>query len=255
MAPDRKVRFKAGIPAVVYYRSREYVCMAHDLSRTGVLLLGGIPWPSGETVQFRLDTPSGDLHLELSGRVVRVSEDKSGHGTALALEFSTLAEDEKQNLETILHRVIEGHSPTLLSEIDPDSPAREIQTGLGAIPLPHRIGLASRAISTRERELLRNDIHPQVLEALARNPNLLESELHALLKNIHILPRTLEQIATDTRWNDKQDVLVEIIAHIRAPLPLADRLLQKLSQPALRKLIRKPGLNSTILSKLRHMVR
>ncbi len=255
MATDRKVRFKAGIPAVVHYRAREYACMAHDLSRTGVLLLGGIPWPADETVLFRLDTPSGDLHLELSGRVARVAEDDSGHGTALALEFSNLAEDKKQYLETILHRVIEGHAPTLLSGINPDSAAREIQTCLGAIPLTHRIGLAARAINTRDREILRNDIHPQVLDALARNPNLLESELQALMKNTHILPRTLEQIATDTRWKDKQDILVEIIAHIRAPLPLANKLLQKLSPPAIRKLILKPGLNSTILNKLRHISR
>ena len=76
MASDRKVRFRAGIPAVVHYRGRDYTCTAHDLSRTGVMLLGGIPWPADEIVQFRLDTPNGDLYVELSGRVARVSADQ-----------------------------------------------------------------------------------------------------------------------------------------------------------------------------------
>ena len=255
MAPNRKVRFRAGIPAAVHYRGREYPCTAHDLSRTGVMLLGGIPWPADEMVKFRLNTPNSDLHVELSGRVARVSESKSGEGTALALEFDRLSEGKKQDLESIIHRVIEGHSPTLLAGIEPDAPADEIRRGLDAIPLPHRISLASRTTQTREREILRNDIHPQVLEALARNPNLLESELHALLKSLHILPRTLEQISTDTRWNGKTGILTEIISHIRTPLPLADQLLNKLQRPALMQLMQKPGLNATILNRLRIMLR
>ena len=96
MAEQRKTRFRAGIPAVVHYRGRDYPCRAHDLSRTGVMLLGGIPWPSDETVAFKLKAPSGDLYLELSGRVARVSEDGEGDGTALALEFGQLSSEDQQ---------------------------------------------------------------------------------------------------------------------------------------------------------------
>jgi hypothetical protein len=256
MANSRESRFKAGIPAVFYYRENEYRCQAQNLSRTGVLLLGTVPSPaSGETVRFRLDSHTGDLHLDLTGKVTRVIEDGTGNGTAVALHFGSLEENKREALETIIQRVIEGQSPDLLSGVPRDATARETREALNDIPVAHRISHATRTIQSKDREILLHDINPQVLEALARNPNLREPELYGLLKNTNLLSRTLEQISRDNRWKDKEDVLVEVIGHIRTPLPLADSLLQRLSRLALGKLAQKPGLSGPLLHKLRQKIR
>ncbi|MBD3868237.1 MAG: PilZ domain-containing protein [Acidobacteria bacterium] len=254
MAPERKTRFKAGIPAVVHYRGRDYSCTAHDLSRTGVMLLGGIPWPSDESVRFRLDAPTGDLHLELSGRVARVSEDKDRKGTALALEFDSITQNERLELEAILQRLIEGQAPGLLAGINPGSPEREIRNALEAIPVSERSSLALRSLRPPDREILIHDGHLLVLDALARNPHLLESELLALLKNINLLSRTVEQIAANGRWKNRPDVLFEIICHVRTPLPLAENLVPQLSRPKLLLLRQKPNLHANIRNKLRNLL-
>ncbi len=254
MAPDRKVRFKAGIPAVVHYRGRDYPCTANDLSRTGVMLVGGIPWPADETVSFRLEAPSGDLQAELSGRVARVSEHEDNSSTALALEFDSITQEERLRLESILQRLIERNPPGPLSHINPGSPAREIRNALGLIPVPLRTTIAIRSLSSSEREILLHEVHPLVLDSLARNPHLRESELLALLDNIHLMSRTLEQIAASQRWKDKPDVLLEIICHVRTPLPLAEQMVQLLPLPALRLLNRRPNLHTVIRNKLRHML-
>lgn len=252
MAPDRKVRFRAGIPAVVHYRGRDYPCTAHDLSRTGVMLQGGIPWPADETVDFRLDAPNGKLQVELSGRVARVSEDKSGDGTALALEFGDITHEERLGLESILQRLIERSPPGLLSGINPGSPALEIRNALESIPVSERKSLALTALRSQDREILVHDPHPLVLDSLARNPHLLQSELLALLKNTHLMSRTLEQVAGFQRWRDRTEVVVEIIGHVRTPLPLSEKLLPSLPMPALRLLMQKPNLHASIRNKLRH---
>jgi hypothetical protein len=252
MASNRKVRFKAGIPAVVHYRGRDYPCNAHDLSRTGVMLMGGIPWPANERVSFRLDTPTGDLHVELSGRVARVSEDKDQTGTALALEFGSITREERLGLESILQRLIEGKTPGPLSDINPASPVMEIRKALEAIAVPQRTSLALRALDSQEREMLLHDAHPLVLDSLARNPHLLESELLALLNNINLMSRTLEQIAADARWKNHPAIMAEVISHVRTPLPLAEQLVPQLSMQTLRLLMHKPNLHANIRNKLRH---
>jgi hypothetical protein len=254
MASDRKTRFKAGIPAMVHYRGRDYTCTAHDLSRTGVLLIGGIPWPADEIVKFRLDTPQGDKHLEFTGRVARVSEDNEQNGTALALEFDSITREERLELEAVLQRLIEKPAPGLLSGINPGSPARDIHNALDQIPVAERTSLALRALKPPDREILLHETHPLVLDSLARNPHLLETELLALLQNIHLMSRTLEQIAANGRFKDKPDVLIGIICHVRTPLPLAEKLLPQLSKPKLILLRQKPNLHANLRNKLRHLL-
>jgi len=247
----RKARFKAGIPAVVHYRGRDYPCRAFDLSRSGVLLQGGIPWPADDQIDFRLDTPVGDRQLELVGRVVRIHEIEGDEETAIALEFKPQGAGEERLLESILQRVIEGHSPVLLGEINPGDTVEQIRKKLEQIPVAHRVGLATRSSIPHEREILRGDPDPGVLDALSRNPNVLEVEIRLLLKNKLLLPRTLAQIAADSRWLRNYDLLALAIAHHRATLPMAEKHLGRMPPPELQKLMRKPGVSPALLAELR----
>ncbi|GEM_PF-6707772 len=247
----RNARFRAGIPAIVHYRGNDYPCRAFDLSRTGVRLQGGIPWPSEPQVRFRLDTPAGDRQLELAGTVVRIQEGETDSETVLALEFQLHGSEEKRLLESILQRVIEGHAPNLLDDIDPADPVDRIRRKLSRIPLPHRVNLAGRTGHPRERGILMQDPDPKVLDSLTRNPNLLARELRLLLKNNQLLPRTLEIIAADSRWLHDMALLSDLLAHPRSTLALAEKHLGRLDRKALQALMRKPGLPPGLQAKLR----
>ncbi len=250
----RDTRFAAGLPARVHYRGVDYPCRAHDLSRSGALLRGGIPWPSELEVGFALLSGTGDLELELQGRVARIEEDPSDEGTVLAIEFVNLSPEQTDGLERLLSRVIEGHAPAI-DAVRPGTPPHEIRKVLEAIPLPHRVTLAARA-NPREREVLRHDIHPTVLESLARNPGLLVSEARALASSPHLMSTTLEILAADPRWQRDDEVRIAIAANPRVVAPLAEKVIASLGTLALRRLLASPSLNDELRVKiLRRIVR
>ena len=68
---SRGFRFQAGLPAVLRCGEEEYGCTAHDLSRTGVLLVGEVPLPAQTEVVITLRSQAGDLAQKFPGRVAR----------------------------------------------------------------------------------------------------------------------------------------------------------------------------------------
>ena len=241
----RHSRFRAGLPAVVHDGAGDHPCVAHDLSRTGVLLEGDLPCEVGSTINLLLRIPQGGLNVPIRGRVVRVQAASGDEARISAVEFGDLRPAERDALERILARVIEGYAPAPLESIRPNTPPREIRKTLKEIPLPHRIALAARA-RPKEREILRHDPHPQVLEALARNPNLLRSEARSLAEVPTLLPSTLEILAADPRWTADVELQVRIVAHARTPVMLAGRIVDRLPAPALRTVLGRASLPATV---------
>lgn len=244
---SRDYRFQAGLPAILEDGGREHECTAHDLSRSGVLLSGAIPRPGTEEVELRIRSQAGDLDGHFIGRVARVEENGEGH--RLAIEFVALDLEQKELLELLLARVIEGLAPAALEGVRPGAPVSEIRKALEAVPLAHRIALASRG-NPRERELLRQDAQPQVLEALARNPNLLQAEARALAASPHLLPPTLEILATDPRWAADDETRILVVAHPRTPLALAERIADGLPPPALRRALTRSSLSQPLRERI-----
>jgi hypothetical protein len=250
---SRGSRFAAGLPAILHLHKNDYECVAYNLSRTGALVVGRFPSLVGYRVEATFRYPQGELSVRLAGRVVRAGHEEGDDH--LALEFMEVDEEKRDALEILLARVIEGYSPAPIEALRPGAPLQEVRRALDQVPLPHRISLATRA-TPREREFLHQDAHPQVLEALARNPNLRIEEARSLATVPHLQPSTLELLSRDPRWANDEEVNCAIVAHPRTPLSLAQKIVDRLKPPAIKKLIQRPGVPPSIRTQLqRRMVR
>ena len=246
--PSRGTRFAAGLPAVLHLQKNDYECVAYNLSRSGALVVGRfLPNLAGYRVEVTIRYPQGGLSVRLAGRVVRAEHEEGDDH--LALEFMELDAAKQDTLEILLARVIEGHSPAPIEALRPGAPVQEVRRALEQVPLPHRISLATRA-TPREREFLCQDMHPQVLEALVRNPNLRLPEARALATVPHLQPSTLELLSRDPRWINDEEINCAIVAHPRTPLVLAMKIVDKLKPPAIKKLIQRPGVPPSIRTQL-----
>ncbi len=250
-------RFQAGIPALLHSGDTATKCRALNLSRSGVLLVGSLPEPPAD-VHLTLIAPRGDLRVRLRGRIARRDlGGTAGEEDSIAVEFVELDPAEADGLETLLARLIEGTAPGPLEGLTPEAAPHEIRRALDATPLAHRIALASRA-GPRERELLRQDVQPSVLDALSRNPNLLLAEARALAALPTLPASAIEHLAADLRWSRDEELRLLLLAHPRTPAPLADRLLGELRAVSLRRLLQRslPGpVREKAVKRLRQLAR
>lgn len=242
-------RFAAGLPATLHIGGRDHPCTVHNLSRTGALLRGRFPEPTTAAgIEISLHAPHGGLSVRLPGRLVR-SRKEGEDENRLALQFGTLDPEQRDRLETLIARVIEGHTPAPIETLKPGASPAEVVRALEQVPVAHRVALAARA-TPREREFLRQDPSPQVLEALVRNRSLLPAEARTLATLPHLLPTTLEILATDPRWSSDEELKVLLASHPRVSLGLARRIVSGLGEPSLRKLVQRPGINPTLRGEL-----
>lgn len=244
-----QLRFRSGLPATLHYHGRDYPCLATSLSRSGVLLSGEIPWPSETEVTLTISNAEGELRFTLSGRVAHVYQDVEQQQTRVGVEFDRVPRDCREVMEALLSRVVEGTELAPLKLLRPGSPPREVIKALERIPLAHRVALAKRA-NPVERGFLRQDPKPQVLESLARNPNITPSEIKQLARMHQLLPSTLEFIAEDSRWVHDEELKLLVATHPRVTLQVAEQVIDTLGDQARRKVLLKPGLNPVLRAKL-----
>jgi hypothetical protein len=109
--------------------------------------------------------------------------------------------------------------------------------------------LSSRA-GPKEREFLRSDTHPAVLEALARNPNLSVAEARALAASLNLMSGTLDSLANDPRFKGDEELRMAVAIHPRVSLFTAERVTADFKVPQIKKLLAKPGLNQFLREKL-----
>jgi hypothetical protein len=242
-------RFRIGIPADLRQGEEKIPCDAQNLSRSGVLLIGSFQATPGETLEFSLKAPSGTLSVEVSGRVTRVSPTPEGDGVMAGLEFLDMDEARRDALEVLLARMLETPSTSPFDALKPGCPPQEIRRTLEAIALPQRIALATRA-TAKEREYLRQDTNPAVLEALVRNPGLAVAEARLIAASTHLIASTLDALAQDSRFKDDEDVRFAIATHPRVIMTTAEKVTAELKAPQLKKLLAKPGLNQILKEKL-----
>lgn len=247
--PRRGYRFHTDLPAVVHLSDGPCPCVAQDLSRGGVLLVGPLPVPAPERVDLTLKSAEGRVQVRLTARVVRCEPDPESGGARLAVSFDEVGEKELGELEVILARWMEHHPAGPLDAVRPGAPAHEMRKAAEAIPLPQRIALANRG-GPREREILRHDIHPAVLDALVKNPATSIVEIRAILAAGGLAPAVLEAIAQDARFAPDPEIGAAIVTHPHATLALAERLLRQLPEATLRGMLHRPGLNPAVRDKL-----
>jgi len=241
-------RFAAGVPAVLHYRERDYECRAHNLSRSGTRLVGELPEPEDPEVCITLRSGAGDLSLDLVGRVANV-KDEGDEGISVGVQFRSLDDAGTAVLESLVNRVVEGRAPAPIRELAPGAPEREVVAVLERIPLHHRVALAQRGLP-KERGFLMLDPQVQVLEALARNPNLTRAEIVNLVRMPNLLPTTIEIMAKDIRWAKDEEFQILIATHPRAPIPVAEKVINSLKELIQIKVLRTPGLNPVLRDKL-----
>lgn len=241
----RDSRFSAGIPATLHHSSGDIPCSAHDLSRSGVLLIGDLPDSLRGPVDITLKAPSGTLEVRIAAGPVRDLPAEEEPARRAAFEFLGPDASQHDALEALISRVVEGQSPGPLESLRPGASPPEIRKALDEIPLPHKIALAVRA-GVREREYLRQDNKGAVLEALARNPSLLRAEVRALVTSQFILGSTLEHIAGDARWKSDWEIQLDLACHSRVPFPVAQKILEMLPERALRQMLHRPGVQPAI---------
>jgi hypothetical protein len=245
----RASRFQAGIPAELHYEGKDYPCVGRSLSRTGILLVGHVPWPSEPEVPFSLRTASGDLQLELVGRVVHAFRSEDDGEMRLGLQFDQLDDKRRATLESLINRVTEGVAPAPLEMLPRGATPRQVREALDSIPVAHRISLAARA-QLKERRFLNEDSNLQVMEGLARNPNISAQEIRELARRPNLLPSTLDLIANDRRWFNDEELKIILVTHPRTKLAIAEEIVARMSDRSLKKVLRSPGLHPTLKSKL-----
>jgi hypothetical protein len=241
-------RFKAGLPAVARIDGVEYACVAHDLSRAGVLLCGPLPRPTRERIEVTLRTPDGKIEATLPGTLARFDESDAGGEARLGLSFGKLGEKQTAALNLMVSRIVEGMAPAAFHALSPDSSPQAVREALEKVTLAHRIALAARATAA-ERRYLVHDPNPKVAEALARNPNTPPPELKSLARRRNLLPTTLEMMARDGRCRDEELRLL-VASHPNCPLPIVTKMVEGMNDVVLRKLLMRPGLNPAIRNRL-----
>jgi len=248
--PSRQgYRFRIGIPAEVQIGGRAIACEAQNLSRSGVLLVGEFRPFEAETLEVALKASTGSLTVTLTGRVIRVESDPAGTDQTVALEFVGMDAPRREALDMLLARMLEAPAATAFDDLKPGARPQEIKQALEAIPLPQRIALSSRA-SAKEREYLRSDTHPAVLEALVRNAGLAVAEARLIATSIYLLSGTLDALANDPRFRDDEELRIAIASHPRVTMATAEKVTANLKPPQLKKILAKPGLNQLLREKL-----
>lgn len=245
----RGYRFPAGLPASVTLAGLPVPCAAENLSRSGVLLVGPIPERSSETLEFSLKTPNGTLEIKLTGRIVRSEYDAAAGESRIALAFGDLDKATQDTLEAFLARILEAPPSGALESLRPGAAPHEVKKVLETIPLPQRIGMAQRA-ELKQREVLRQDQHPAVLEALSRNANLTLPEARALAASAFLQSGTIDALANDPRFRSDEELRMILATHPRVPPPTAERLTAEFKGAQLKRLLARPGLNAALRDKL-----
>ena len=249
-SPDRRTesRFQASLPAVLHVGGSDHHCLGYDLSRKGLRLVGEIPPESGPDVEVTLRSAASDLQLRCAARITRSETGEEGR-VHLGLVFTSLGPSDVETLEALIARAVEGVAPAALEALPADAKIEQIREALESTPLSHRIALAARA-QPRERALLFHDTNLQVIDGLARNPQLLSNEVRSMLRMPALLPITMETLARDPRWRGNAEMKLLIAAHRSTPLPLAERLTAGIDKETARKLIQAPGLHAALRTKL-----
>jgi len=242
-------RFGAFLPAVVHAETGDEECQAESLSHDGVLLSGTMVWPHGSVLEATLRSPAGDVSVHVRGRIAHVFEDSDTGHLRVGMEFEPLTAEQRRGVDSLVSRVVEGREPAPLAALPPGAPLKDVLAALQQIPLAHRVALAQRALP-RERSFLLADPRPQVLEALARNPNLTQTEVRGLARMHQLLPSTVELIAEDRRWADDDELKLLLATHPRATFPVAEKIVAGLSERLQRKVLQTPGLNPGLRTRL-----
>jgi hypothetical protein len=245
----RATRFTAGLPATIRLFGRDVPCRAVNLSRSGVLLVGELPPLTSPEISLTLLSPGGDLRLTLAGRITRTRHDREREETSAAVKFLGVPEEDRDTLEGLISRVIEGGTPAWLEALPANASPEAIRSALEAVPLAHRIALAGRG-QPSEREILIRDTHMQVIDALARNPSLLPHEVMKILRKRNLLPHTLQVIGQDQRWSSNADVRTLVVTHRSTPPGVAETIISRMDRAALERVIRASDLQPALRAKV-----
>ena len=189
---DRK--YAAALPAVLHVDGRDLACQARDLGRDGVLLVGDLPEPERPELGLTLRSAGGDVTVYAQGRLTFFKREAEGAQAHLGVQFVELAEAQREALELLLARVVEGMAPAALDDLPRGASVAQVRERLSRIPVAHRVALARRAQS-RERQFLRHDPDPHVLESLVRNPNIVLPEIIQIAR----MP-LLEKAGMNSHW-------------------------------------------------------
>jgi hypothetical protein len=195
------------------------------------------------------------LELALVGQVARIELDPATHQTNLAMEFVEMDAAKQGELEIFLARLIEFHPSGSLESLKPGAPPREVKKALESIPVPQRVALAQRA-DLKQREFLRQDQHPAVLESLVRNPSLTLAEARAIAASNVLQSGVIDLLAADARFKGDEELRMALATHPRVSMITAEKLTADFKAPQIRKLLARPGLNQLLREKLlRRMTR
>lgn len=242
-------RFLAALPATLRRGDDEFPCEALNLSRSGVLLVGRLPQPDEPDLELSITTPAGDLELRTVARLVHVQHDAEKQERKLGFQFTALDDEQNETVDRLVARVVEGMAPAALDSLPRTASPAEARNALNKIPAAHRVALAHRA-QAREREFLRRDPEPHVLEALARNPRITLPEILALARVPHLMASTIEVMAKDPRWKRSEELKVLLATHPRASFATVDNIVSDMSAIVLQKVLLRPGLNPGVREKL-----
>lgn len=254
--PIRKgYRFPAGVPVTYQDDGRTVECVAVNLSRSGALLSGNFSVPGSDRLEVTLKTPNGGFSVALPIRIIRVDSDPATGESRLAVEFEGLDAAQRDAVEVFLARLLESQPTTSLDGLKPGASALEIKKALEGIPLTQRVTMAQKA-DAKQRELLRQDTHVAVLDALIRNSNFTSAEARALATSPYLQTGSIDLLANDPRFKGDDELHVTLATHPKVSPFTAERVTSGLKPPEIRKLLARPGLSPALRDKLlKKMVR
>ena len=246
--PQRATRFMAGIRAFLSLGTRYVDCRAEDLSSSGVLLTGTMGPIEERDATVRLESAQGNLAVDLPGEIVHIHEVEDG-ATRIGFQFSALEPSTLEKLDALIARVMEGTLPAPIAELAEDATPQQILQALDRVAVAHRIQLAHRADGDL-RKIMRHDSNAGVVESLLRNPHLTPPELMALIRNPKLTAGALAVVAKDPRWISNDEIKLILATHPRVTLQVAQQVVDKMTDAARRRVLRRSGLPDPIKRKI-----
>jgi hypothetical protein len=189
------------------------------------------------------------MSIDLAGRIIRVGVDAVSQETQIAIEFLEVDPPKRDALDVFLARLLESHQPGPLENLRPGASHLEVKKALDSIPLPQRMSLAQRA-DLKQRELLRQDQHPAVLESLVKNPSLTLPEARAIATHLALPASAITLLANDLRFKHDEELRMALATHAKVPPAIAEQLTMEFKPPQIRKLLARPGVPPLLRDKL-----
>lgn len=179
------------------------------------------------------DTPADSPLAKVSRELQKVAVDLHSSGAVTLEELEEL----KGVLDSIEHgEKLEEASLQSIADARPeDAESGDIRSQLRDMGIPQKVKLAMFGNATC-RMLLISDSNRLVQEAVLKNPQIQEREVHEFAKNSNVSDNVLRRISDSKTWMKSYIIKLNLVLNPKTPQDISLKWLRYLRQPDLKRI-------------------